>query len=106
MGTRAGGRAVFGFEGRSVVFEMQTEELAGPTRVRWECDGGTAPEWVGTTQDFQLEPQEIGEVLMKSSHSGWKPGSEYCYFRNTTWGHLLVTLKKFAETAEENPYCT
>ena len=106
MGSRVGGSAVFGFEGRSVVFEMRIEELSRPSRIRWKCVSGTSPDWVGTTQEFQLEPRKDGEVLLKFCHGGWKPGSDYCHFCNTTWGHLLVALKNFVEKGRENPYFT
>jgi hypothetical protein len=42
--------------------------------------------------------------LLKFSHAGWKPGSDYCYLCNTTWGHLLVMLKGYVERDEKNPY--
>jgi len=107
MSSRVGASAVFTFEHHSVVFEMRIEELTRPSRVRWECVGGTSPEWIGPTQEFQLEPQQDGETLLKFRLGGWKPGSDnYHYLCNTTWGHLPVTLTKFAETGEEDPYFT
>ena len=55
------------------------------------------PDWIGTTQEFQLEPHADGEVLLKFCHGGWKPGGDHCYYCNTTWGHLLVNLKNYVE---------
>lgn len=104
MDSHVGGKAVFGFENHSMLFQMRIEQLDRPSRVRWKCDGGSSPEWIGTTQDFKLEPQADGEVLLKFCHGGWKPGSDYCYLCNTTWGHLLVTLKNLVEKGEKNRY--
>jgi uncharacterized protein YndB with AHSA1/START domain len=96
MDSQEEGKAVFGFENHSVFFQMRIEELKPNRLVRWVCDGGNSPEWVGTTLEFLLEPHG-GEVLLKFYHNGWKPGSTYCYLCNTTWGHLLVKLKNYAE---------
>ena len=77
-----------------------------PTLVRWQCEGGSSPDWIGTTQEFHLEPQPDGEVLLKFCHGGWKSGGDHCYYCNTTWGHLLVCLKKYTERGEQDPYFT
>ena len=106
MGARVGDKAVFGFDKHSVTFEMRIEELTPSSVVRWRCEGGTSPEWIGTTQEFRLEPQADGEVLLKFRHTGWKSGEGYCYLCNTTWGHLMVTLKNYVERGEKKPYFT
>ena len=31
-------------------------------------------------------------------------GGDHCHFCNTTWGHLLVCLKDYAERGVKNPY--
>ena len=54
----AGGKAVFGFFDHSTVFQMRIEQLTPPALVRWQCDGGSSSTWVGTTQEFSLEPQD------------------------------------------------
>jgi len=102
----AGGKAVFGFEKHSIVFQMRIEELSPPSLVRWQCEDSNSPDWIGTTQEFQLESQPDGEVLLKFCHCGWKSGGDHCYYCNTTWGHLLVTLKQYAERGVKNPYFT
>ena len=99
----AGGRAVFGFFDHSTEFQMRIEQLTPPALVRWQCTGGSAPDWVGMTQEFILEPQDE-EVLLKFCHDGWERGGDHCYFCNTTWGHLLVCLKDYAERGVKNPY--
>jgi uncharacterized protein YndB with AHSA1/START domain len=104
--THVGGKAVFGFFDHSTVFEMRIEELTPPTLVRWKCEGGKSPDWVGTTQEFRLEPESEGEVLLKFCHSGWERGGDHCYYCNTTWGHLMVCLKYYAERDVKNPYFT
>jgi GNAT superfamily N-acetyltransferase len=80
---------------------LTTEEGIRPwwtTDVKIDASaGGSATDWVGTTQEFILEPQADGEVLLKFCHGGWERGGDHCYHCNTTWGHLLVCLKDYAE---------
>ena len=104
MDSQAGGKAVFGFEKHSIVFKMIIEELKPPSLVRWKCQENSSLDWIGTTQEFCLESQADGEVLLKFCHGGWKSGGDHCYYCNTTWGHLLVTLKNYAERGIKNPY--
>ena len=106
MDSRVGGKAIFAFMGHSVEFQMRIEQLTPPSLVRWQCVGGSSPDWVGTTQEFRLEPADDGEVLLKFCHGGWKSGGDHCYYCNTTWGHLLVTLKNYAERGVKQPYFT
>jgi uncharacterized protein YndB with AHSA1/START domain len=105
MDAQVGGRAIFGFFNRSTVFQMRIDELTPSSIVRWTCvEGTTSPDWVGTTQEFRLEPQADGDVLLKFCHGGWERGGDHCYHCNTTWGHLLVCLKQYAERGVKNPY--
>ena len=106
MDSNVGGKAVFGFEKHSIVFEMRIEELRPPTLVRWRCEGSNSPDWIGTTQEFVIEPQSDEEVLLKFRHGRWKSGGDHCYYCNTTWGHLLVNLKVYAERGVKNAYFT
>jgi len=105
MDNKAGGKATFGFFKHSTEFQMQIEELKAPSVVRWKCVGGSSPDWVGTTQEFVLEPQNDA-VLLKFCHGGWKSGGDHCYYCNTTWGHLFVCLKNYTERGVRNPYFT
>jgi uncharacterized protein YndB with AHSA1/START domain len=104
MDSFVGGKAKFGFERHAVEFQMQIMKLEPVARVQWECVGGNSPDWIGTTQEFELTPPEDGEVVVKFCHGGWKSGGEHCYFCNTTWGHLLVCLKQYAQSGVKNPY--
>ena len=104
MEDKPGGKAVFGFFDHSTTFEMRIEQLAPPSLVRWQCTGGSSPDWVGTTQEFVLTPQPDGDTLLKFCHGGWERGGDHCYFCNTTWGHLLVCLKEYCERGVKNPY--
>ena len=108
MDAHAGGKAVFGFFDHSTVFQIRIEQLTPPSLVRWKCDGGSSPDWVGTTQEFILESRDGGndEVLLKFCHGGWERGGDHCYHCNTTWGHLLVCLKDYCERGVQNPYFT
>src|SRR5712691_2616347 len=80
--------------------------LTPSSLVRWKCEDNNSPDWISTAQEFQLEPQADGEVLLKFCHGGWKSGGDHCYYCNTTWGHLLVNLKHYAERGLKNPYFT
>jgi len=104
MANREGGVAVFGFENHTVEFQMRIVQLTPPEIVRWACIEGSSPDWIGTTQEFVIEPQPDGEVLVKFRHGGWKSGGDHCYYCNTTWGHLLVCLKEYCERGVKNPY--
>jgi uncharacterized protein YndB with AHSA1/START domain len=106
MDAHVGGKAVFGFEKHSIVFQMRIEQLAPHSLVRWKCEDSNSPDWIGTTQEFHLELQDDGEVLLKFCHGGWERGGDHCFYCNTTWGHLLVTLKQSAERDVKNPYFT
>ena len=89
-----------------MAFEMCISAIDPPALGRCQCIGGSTPDWVGTTQEFILEAQPDGEVLLKFCHGGWERGGDHCYFYNTTWGHLLVWLKDYAELGVQNPYFT
>jgi uncharacterized protein YndB with AHSA1/START domain len=107
MDPHVGGQAVFGFFDHSTVFHMRIEQLTPPSLVRWTCVANTtSTDWIGTTQEFRIEPQADGDVLLKFCHGGWERGGEHCYYCNTTWGHLLVSLKQYAERGVKNPYFT
>jgi uncharacterized protein YndB with AHSA1/START domain len=104
MDNHAGGRAIFAFQNHSIIFQMRIEQLTPPSLVLWKCVDSNSPDWIGTTQEFQIDPASDGEVLLKFSHGGWKSGGDHCYYCNTTWGHLLVCLKSYAERGVKNPY--
>ena len=106
MSKRPGGKAVFGFDRHAVWFQMRIEKMRRPSLVRWKCDGSSSEEWVGTTLEFVLEPPAESEMVLRFCHAGWRKGSGSCYFCNTTWGHLLVLLKTYAERGVRRPYFT
>jgi len=67
---------------------------------------------------FNREPREIHEQSqnkiflsriwrisrLKFRHGGWERGGDHRHFCNTTWGHLLVSLKDYAGRGVKNPY--
>ena len=105
IAAHAGGKAVFGFFDHSTVFEMRIEQLMPPSLVRWQCTGGSSPDWVGTTQEFILET-DGDEVLLKFCHGDWERDGDHCYACTIPWGHMLVWLKDYAERDVKNPYPT
>jgi len=49
MDASVGGRAVFSFFDHSTEFQMRISAIEPFSLVRWQCTGGTSPDWVGTT---------------------------------------------------------
>ncbi len=97
-----GSTARFGFMGRAVVFTMTVERI-NPEGVVWKCIDGPA-DWVGTTQKFALLEGEDGETLLRFTHGGWKDDAPSLPRCNTTWGHLMVNLKRYVEDGKATPY--
>jgi uncharacterized protein YndB with AHSA1/START domain len=54
---KVGGKAVFGFDRRSIVFRMNIETLEPGKRVVWSCHGDN-PEWTGTTLAWDIIPHD------------------------------------------------
>ncbi len=97
-----GGDARLGFYNRAVTFHMQYDELNQPKRLKWNCVEGP-DEWAGTTIAFDLAAADDGGTQVKFQHAGWREtGGQYPSV-NTTWGLLLASLKKFAESGTPGP---
>lgn len=97
-----GTQAKFGFMNRAVVFTMEVVRIQSEG-VEWKCVDGPE-EWVGTTQKFSFLNDEDGETLVRFTHAGWQEGSPSAPRCNTTWGHLMVTLKNYVEAGKVDPY--
>lgn len=105
MDAHVGGKAYFAFDKGATAFKMKIIELIPHQKVRWECIGGNADEWIGTTQEFEIGPQNSeGIVDLRFTHGGWRTNRGHCYMSNTTWGHLFVNLKHYIEKGSIAPY--
>ncbi len=104
LSQRVGGDAVFTFASGARHLRMIIEKLDRPFHVRWSCEGGTLPGWIGTTLDFELKPQSAGSIFLDFRHAGWKASDDERHFCNTMWGHLFVILQEYVEKGARNPY--
>ena len=83
-------------------FDMKVLKLEPARRVLWEVIDGPA-EWIGTTIDFDLRPQD-GWTLVYFKHQGWKEPVDFMHHCSTKWGVFLVSLKSLLETGKGAPY--
>jgi uncharacterized protein YndB with AHSA1/START domain len=106
MAGEVGGPAIFSFEGGTRHFRMIIERLEPFSLVQWRCEGGSAPEWLGTTLRFSLQSRPETKVLLDFRLTGWRGTSaEFAIFK-TDWEHWLVLLKRYAAQDEKAPSLT
>ena len=98
---RIGGKAVYGFERRGMVFRMKTEKLEPEKLVVWSCSGDH-PEWAGTMLTWTIS-SEGGKTVLRFTQSGWKSISEFCTECNTSWGELMHRIKGYSEGKTPGP---
>lgn len=91
-----GSIASFGFENRSVIFNMRIDELEKDKLVRWSCLG-KEDEWKETLLSWEINSIESNRSQLKFSHTHWKSVNGIYACCNTTWGHLMVLLKYHIE---------
>ena len=99
---KVGGKAVFGFDKRGMVFRMDIDKLEPVKRVVWSCRGDH-PDWSGTVLTWKLSPRDGGTTL-RFTHSGWKKISDFCATCNSTWGELMYRLKDYVEGKNPGPH--
>ena len=85
---------------------------AGPTRVVWESvtvDGTTptrhAPEWLGSTMEFDIRPAGSGTEL-RFRHAGLTPQLECWDDCFAGWTHFMASIETFAATGTGTPFGT
>ena len=101
MEKRTGGRAVFGFNKRAVIFRMTVDRLEPGRLVAMSCQGEPA-EWNGTRLSWSVSPGDGGTTL-RFTHAGWREMDDYCAGCNTMWGNLMFRLKDFVEGNSRGP---
>ncbi len=82
---------------------MRVEEAERPSRVRWSvlvCEA--APDWVGTSIIFDLEPVGAGTEL-RFHHLGLNPGLECFEMCQAGWTRHLASLVDYVDRGAGSP---
>jgi uncharacterized protein YndB with AHSA1/START domain len=82
---------------------MQVDEADRPSRVRWSvlvCEA--APDWVGTSITFDLEPVGAGTEL-RFHHHGLNPSLECFEMCNAGWTRHLASLVDYVDRGAGSP---
>jgi len=82
---------------------MRVDEADRPSRVRWSvlvCE--PAPDWVGTSITFDLEPVETGTEL-RFQHHGLNPGLECFEMCQAGWTRHLASLVDYVDRGAGSP---
>jgi uncharacterized protein YndB with AHSA1/START domain len=82
-------------------FDMAVLETTPGERVRWQVVDGPA-EWVGTTIDWRLRPDD-GWTVVLFEHQGWAEPGEFLSHCSTKWATYLMSLKELLETGRGRP---
>jgi uncharacterized protein YndB with AHSA1/START domain len=105
--TPAGGGAAAGETLRFLMGDqevvMQVEDADRPSRVRWSvlvCEA--APDWVGTSITFDLEPVAAGTEL-HFHHHGLNPGLECFEICQAGWTRHLTSLVAYVDRGAGSP---
>lgn len=93
----------FGFPGHEAVFHMHIDKLAPNKFVQWTCQGDV-DEWKETKITFEIKPLDGKQSSLSFRHENWKSTDGYYVDCNTTWGHLMVLLKQYAEGKHVKPF--
>lgn len=100
--TDVGGIMKLGFAAAPVPFELRIDELSD-ARVRWTSVGPVPPPWVNTTIEWRLGELPDGGTRVDFAHAGW-PSYEGGFGMSAyTWGHLMTSLKAYAEAGTGEP---
>ncbi len=100
-GATAGGTLRFLMGDQEVV--MRVEQADRPSRVRWDvlvCE--PAPDWVGTSITYDLEPVDGGTEL-RFQHHGLNPDLECFEQCHAGWTHFLASLVDYVDRGAGNP---
>ena len=97
----------FGFNKGQYWFKFKILNNEENKSGEWECieaDEFTKDDWVGTFIKFELkEGKDQGSVIVKFDHKGWKDDSQGYARCNSTWGHLMFSLKDYVEKGKGQP---
>lgn len=99
---KVGSIAEFGFNGRSIVFDIRVVALDKPNFVRWHCLAGH-PEWCNTDLIFALSSRK-GGTLLRFAHRGWESSDGILAQCSYDWARYLASLKSYLETGTGTPH--
>ena len=84
------------------VSTMRVATLATDQAVAWECVR-SAPDWVGTTLEFNLAA-DGGKTVVSFSHGGWREAKAFFAHCSTKWAVFLLSLKQYLESGTGRPF--
>jgi uncharacterized protein YndB with AHSA1/START domain len=97
----AGATMTLGFPIAPLPFQLRVDE-ADEQQVAWTSIGEFPPHWAGTRVVWTLAP--AGEsTTVHFVHDGWASDEGPFGSSALTWGRLMDTLKRFAETGTPAP---
>lgn len=83
-------------------FELRVDE-ASDAAVRWTSVGDFPPHWANSEVSWRIAPNPDGPgVLVDFKHDGF-PTDQGIGMVAYTWGQLMTSLKRFAETGARDP---
>lgn len=98
----AGGEIVFSF-GPDSEAVMHVDAAERGVGVRWTTTACMLDDWVGTSQQFELEPLPGGGTAINFRHIGLTPRLECFADCKNGWDHYIPSLQAFLETGTGHP---
>jgi uncharacterized protein YndB with AHSA1/START domain len=96
-----GATMTLGFPVAPFPFQLRVDE-AGERRVAWSSVGAFPPHWAGTKVIWTLTPAPRATTV-HFAHDGWASDDGPFASSALTWGRLMDSLKRFAETGTTAP---
>jgi uncharacterized protein YndB with AHSA1/START domain len=97
----AGAVMTLGFAVAPLPFKLRVDE-ASPLHVAWSSVGEFPPHWAGTQVTWTLTPAGQSTTV-RFVHDGWASDNGPFGSSALTWGRLMDSLKRFAETGSAAP---
>lgn len=99
-----GGTIKFGFYDGKYWMKFKVISLDEDKKIEWECidADSVSNDWIGTRITFELERND-NLTILKLNHGNWKENFESFGRCNSTWGHLMFSLKNFVENGKGQP---
>ena len=90
------------FRGGAFVIKFEVTELQPPHSLRWALHQG-APEWSGTSVEWELSRTNDGQTCIRFAHRGY-PSTEGSYASVTfNWAFYLSSLRDYLQTGRGRP---
>ena len=96
-----GATMTLGFPIAPLPFRLRVDE-AGERRVAWTSIGDFPPHWAGTEVIWTLTPAQESTTV-HFAHDRWASDEGPFASSAMTWGRLMDSLKRFAETGTTAP---